>query len=88
MPLEHRMAIIEALRYVDQVIVTTPDIIPRIEAWKKLRYDAFFTGDDWLGTPGQAEAEKRLNELGADLVFFPYTKEQSTTRLRELLYGG
>ena len=83
-PLDQRMEIIAALRYVDEVIVTTPDIIPRIAAWEKLRFDAFFTGDDWVDVPERVEEEMRLNELGADLVFFPYTTEVSTSFLQEL----
>lgn len=82
-PFDQRMAIVEAIRYVDEVVVTTPDIIPRVKAWEKLRFDAFFTGDDYKGLPGQEKTEQRLNALGADLVFFPYTVEQSTTILRE-----
>ena len=84
-PLAQRITIIEAIRHVDEVIVTTPDIIPRAEAWKKLRFDAFFTGDDWVGSPRQAEEEKQLNSFGADLVFFPYTKEVTTTHLQETI---
>ena len=83
-PLEQRIAIIESLRYVDEVIVTTPDIIPRLNAWEKLRFDAFFTGDDWIDVPERISEEKRLNELGSALVFFPYTTDVSTSSLQEL----
>ena len=82
-PLEQRMAIVEAIKYVDEVIITTPDIIPRPEACRKLGFNAFFTGDDWQGAISQVEEEQKLNEMGADLVYFPYTKEQSTTKIRE-----
>lgn len=79
-PLADRMAIVKAISYVDEVDVTTPEIIPRTAACEKYRFDAMFTGDDW---GGDDEMEKKLNAMGADLVYFPYTKTVSTTKLRE-----
>ena len=81
-PLADRMAIVEAISYVDEVDVTTSELIPRTTACEKYRFDAMFTGDDWSGDD---EMEKRLNAMGADLVYFPYTKKISTSKLRENL---
>ena len=81
-PLADRMAIVKAISYVDEVDVTTPELIPRTAACEKYRFDAMFTGDDW---GGDDEMEKKLNEMGADLVYFPYTKKISTSKLRESL---
>ncbi|MDR1245556.1 MAG: adenylyltransferase/cytidyltransferase family protein [Clostridiales Family XIII bacterium] len=83
-PLKERMAIVEALRYVDRVDVTTPELISKPAAWEKYRFDAMFSGDDWLGQPGWFADERELNKLGADLVYFPYTKEVSTSKLQEM----
>jgi len=41
-----------------------------------------FTGDDW---GGDDEMEKKLNAIGADMVYFPYTTTVSTNKLRERL---
>jgi glycerol-3-phosphate cytidylyltransferase len=84
-PLAERLAIIEAIRYVDQVEVTTPELINRVKAWERFRFDAFFTGDDHMAWTDWRKDERELRAVGADLVFFPYTKEQSTTRLRGIL---
>lgn len=84
-PLDQRMEIVAAIKYVNEVVVTTPDIIPRHEACKKLGFDAFFTGDDWKASDAPGKDELELNKLGADLVFFPYTKEQTTTKIQELV---
>nr|AGS52940.1 glycerol-3-phosphate cytidylyltransferase [uncultured bacterium contig00028] len=81
-PLNERMEIIESIKYVDKVDITTPDIIPKIEAWKKLKFDVMFTGDDHVG---ELYEEKILNGVGVDLIFFPYTKERSTTGIRKEL---
>jgi glycerol-3-phosphate cytidylyltransferase len=83
-PLKERMAIVEALRCVDRVDVTTPALIPKLAAFEKYRFDAMFSGDDWLGHPVWIEEERELNERGADLVYFPYTKEVSTSKLQEM----
>jgi glycerol-3-phosphate cytidylyltransferase len=83
-PLKERMAIVEALRCVDRVDVTTPARIPKLAAFETYRFDAMFSGDDWLGHPVWIEEEKELNKRGADLVYFPYTKEVSTSKLQEM----
>jgi|GEM_PF-483641 len=84
-PLSERMEIIGSIKYVDKVAITTPDIIPKIEAWKKLKFDVMFTGDDHLA---ETREEKSLNEVGVDLVFFPYTKERSTTGIKKHISGN
>jgi glycerol-3-phosphate cytidylyltransferase len=86
-PLNDRMEIISALKYVDEVDITTEPLINKITAWKKYQYDAMFTGDDHLND-GWAWEGPELKKLGADLVFFPYTKAVSTTMLHEKLSLG
>lgn len=86
-PLEDRLAIVEGCRYVDEVDVTTPELINKISAWQKYHFDAMFTGDDHK-EDGWAWEEPQLRELGAELVFFPYTQRVSTTMLREHLGEG
>jgi glycerol-3-phosphate cytidylyltransferase len=83
-PLRERMAIVEALRFVDRIDVTTPALIPKMAAFEKYQFGAMFSGDDWLGNPIWIEEEKELNKRGADLVYFPYTKEVSTSKLQEM----
>jgi glycerol-3-phosphate cytidylyltransferase len=83
-PLKERMAIVEALRFVDRVDVTTPALTPKLAAWEKYRFGAMFSGDDWLGHPVWIDEERELNGRGADLVYFPYTKEVSTSKLQEM----
>ena len=81
-PLADQMAIVKAISYVDEAGDTTPEFIPRTAACEKYGFDAMFTGDDW---GGDDEMEKKLNAMGADLVYFPYTTTVSTTKLREKL---
>jgi hypothetical protein len=68
---------------VDETDITTVPLLKKIDAWEKYRYDAMFSGDDHLNDDW-AEAEDELKALGADLVFFPYTKEVTTTLLQDM----
>ena len=83
-PLNDRLEIVRAIVYVDEVDVTTFELIPKVAAWERYRFDAMFSGDDHANSKW-AWDEKELNALGAELVFFPYTKEISTTMLRDML---
>ena len=81
-PQEERLEIIGALKYVDEVDITTIELLNKVTAWGKYRYDVMFSGDDHLDD-GWAYQEAELNKLNADLVFFPYTKGITSTLLRE-----
>ncbi len=83
-PCGHRREIVASLKYVDETDVTTPELINKLAAWDKYRFDAMFSGDDHVND-GWAHEEADLKALGADLVFFPYTRSISTTALREAL---
>jgi cytidyltransferase-like protein len=83
-PLRERIAIVGAIRHVDRTDVTVPEFIPKMAAWENYRFDAMFSGDDWMGHPVWAMEERQLNEVGADLLYFPYTNEVSTSKLQEM----
>lgn len=82
-PFEERRAIVEAIKYVDEAIAQTD--LDKVAAWEKLHYDVLFVGDDWKGKPNWIAYEKALAEKGVDVVYFPYTKHISSTKLREKL---
>ena len=52
-------------------------------AWEKYQFDAMFVGDDWKGKPVFVEAEAKLKTVGVEVVYFPYTKHISSSKLRE-----
>lgn len=81
------MEILAALRDVDEVVLIE-DNPSRIEEWKRRPFDCFFSGDDYAGNPYWEWERGELKKLGADIVFFPYTREQSSTRIRTQLTGG
>ncbi len=82
-PFDERIAIVGALKYVDQVVPQTS--MDKFEAWKDLHFDAIFHGDDWKGASMYHDFEKKLKEVGVEIVYFPYTKGTSSTVLAEVL---
>jgi len=84
-PCDQRIAIIRALGCVDNaLLVTSRD---KYEAWEYHNFDILFVGDDWKGNHPWVLWEKRLSEVGAKVVYLPYTKEQSTTKIIEKIKG-
>jgi glycerol-3-phosphate cytidylyltransferase len=82
-PFEERIAIVEAIKYVDKVVPQTS--MDKFEAWEKLIFDAIFHGDDWKGSKMYEEIEKKFSAVGVDMVYFPYTKGTSSTVLSKVL---
>ena len=82
-PFSERIEIVKAIRYVDEVIPQTS--MDKMEAWEKLHFDVLFHGSDWKGSDMYDEIEKKLEEVGADLVFLPHTEGTSSTLLSEKL---
>lgn len=82
-PFEERTAIVEAIKYVDQVV---PQIsMDKFAAWEQLHFDAIFHGDDWKGSDMYNEIEKKLNAVGVDMVFLPHTQGTSSTMLKDVI---
>lgn len=80
-PHHERMAIIESVRYVDEVV--PQETMNKMEAWKKYKFDVMFVGSDWKGTEKWLKIEEEFKKVGVDIVYFPYTKGISSTQLRE-----
>ncbi|MBQ8371405.1 MAG: adenylyltransferase/cytidyltransferase family protein [Clostridia bacterium] len=81
-----RARIVAALKCVDEVhIIDTETTIDKVKAYKEFGYNVLFVGDDWKNTERFIATEKEFkeNNLPIDIVFFPYTKEISTSKIRE-----
>ena len=84
-PFADRAAIVGAIRYVDRVVAE--ETLDKKAAWERLRFDAFFHGDDRKGSVRYNQYATLFEKLGVKLVFFPYTAGISSTMLSELLAG-
>lgn len=82
-PYEDRVEILSAIRYVDRVV--PQENRDKFEAWEIHRFNVMFVGDDWKGSQVFLEAEKKFRDVEVDVVYFPYTKRVSSTRLTEVL---
>lgn len=82
-PFKERIAIVEGIRYVDRGVPQRS--MDKFAAWEQLRFNAIFHGDDWKGSDMYNEVEKRLNSVGVDMVFLPYTDGTSSTMLKDVL---
>lgn len=82
-PFEERCEIVQAIDCVDKVVAQ--ENRDKFWAWKKLDFDVMFVGDDWKGKPLFIEFEAEFKKVGVDVVYFPYTKDTSSTILREKL---
>jgi len=76
-PFEERMAIVNALKYVDQVV--PQDHRDKYQAWEELKFNKMFVGDDWKGTPFFTHLENKFKLVGVEVVYFPYTPGTSST---------
>ena len=84
-PFEERIKIVEAIRYVDEVVPQTS--MDKFAAWEKIHFDAIFHGDDWKGSTMYNEIEMKLNAVGVDMVFLKHTQGTSSTEISKKLQG-
>ena len=82
-PFAERKAIVEAIRYVDEVVPQTS--MNKLEAWKNIHFEALFHGSDWKGSSMYNEVEEKLHSVGVEMVFLPHTTGTSSTMISERL---
>ena len=81
-PCHERMNIVAACRYVDQVEELPLDRASIKDAYHMFHFDCMFSGDDHSEHPSWLAEKAYLQEQGSDIVFFPYTKETSSSEIR------
>lgn len=82
-PFEERLEIVRNIKFVDAVVAQ--ESMDKFEAWKKLKFDMMFVGDDWYNTDKWNNYERQFNEVGVRVVYFPYHKGTSSTLINETL---
>ena len=61
------------------------EIVRSIKYVDEVIIDEIYIGDDWKGNERWERTGKEMEALGARLVYLPYTKDTSSTMLREKL---
>ena len=82
-PFKERIEIIQAIKYVDKAVPQTS--MDKMKAWENYKFDVVFVGDDWKGSDKWIKIEKDFRTVGVDVVYFPYTKHTSSTKLNAAL---
>ena len=82
-PFEERIEIVRSIKYVDVAIAQ--ENMDKVEMCKKLKVDYLFVGDDWYNTEKWKKYEEELNKIGVKVIYFPYTKNTSSTLINETL---
>ena len=82
-PFQERMDLVEAVKYVDEVVPQTS--YDKMEAWNNLKFDRMFVGDDWKGSDQWNMIEDEFAQVGVEIIYFPYTTHTSSTILRDIL---
>lgn len=75
-----RMAIVEAIRYVDRVVPQSD--MNKVRAVKELGADVVFVGSDWKGSEAWIQYEKDFASVGCTVVYLDHTDGISSTILR------
>ena len=83
-PFEERIEIVRACRYVDAAVPQYD--LDKVAACRRLHADILFVGDDWYGSENWETYEAQLKEIGVRVIYFPYTRSISSTRIREELH--
>ncbi len=82
-PYNERAEIIRAIKYVDTVVAQ--EDMDKFEAWRKLKFDIMFVGDDWYNIKKWEKIEATFKKVGVKIIYFPYTKKVSSTMRNNLL---
>lgn len=78
-PFEERIALMRAIKGPD--IVIPQHSLDHTDKVKRLHFDVFVVGDDWVGKYDY------LEKMGVTVVYFPYGRGVSSTSLRRRIGG-
>lgn len=78
---DERCQIIEAIKYVDQVVPQYDK--NKFEAWEKYKFHRMFVGSDWQGTAAWNHFEEQFKPYGVEIIYLNHTDGISSSLLRE-----
>ena len=82
-PFYDRIEIVRNIRCVDAVVAQ--EDMNKLEMCKKLKANVLFVGDDWYKSEKWEEYERQFAEANIKIVYFPYTKNISSTQISKAL---
>ena len=82
-PFEDRIEIVRSCKYVDAAVPQYD--MDKLKACRELGATMLFVGDDWYGTKKWERYEEDAVKEGIKIIYFPYTKGVSSTKITEAL---
>lgn len=82
-PFEDRIELVRSCKYVDAAVPQYD--MDKLTACKKLGASILFVGDDWYNTNKWNSYEEQFDKEGIEIIYFPYTKGISSTRINKAL---
>lgn len=82
-PFEERIEIVRSIEVVDAVV--PQENMDKLAMCKKIGATLLFVGDDWYGSDKWNKYEEEFNKEGIKIIYFPYTKGVSSSKIREAM---
>ncbi len=87
-PFDERIEMVRSCMYVDEA-VEIPFVYCRTpEAFRKYHFDVQFSGSDYEHDPDWIAMKDFLERNGSTMIFFPYTQQTSSTKIKSLIDRG
>lgn len=80
---DDRLEVIRAIRYVDRAELS--DEKRDLGAFDKYGFDVLFISEDHRGKEYYNNLEKTMRAKGVEVIYIPYTKRISSTKIRETM---
>lgn len=81
-PFLERMAIVQSVRYVDQVVPQTT--MDKTAVWTTLKWDVLFVGDNMRGAQEWDRLESAMIDVGVRVIYLPATHTDSGELLQRV----
>ena len=82
-PYDQRAAIVEAIKYVDEVVPQTS--MDKLVFLQQRHFDVMFHGDEWKGTELYNKYEEEFAKYNARIEYLTHTEGISSSILREII---
>lgn len=84
-PFEERIEMVRSCKYVDEAVGIPVTFCGSRDAYRMYHFDVQFSGSDYINDPNWLAEKAFLEKNGAELVFFPYTEQTSSTKIKALI---
>jgi len=84
-PFEERIEMVRACKYVDEAVEITYTNAGTKDAFRLYHFDVQFSGSDYVNNGSWLAEKEFLKKNGAELVFFPYTEQTSSSKIKTLI---